>query len=353
MNLFFGLFLLLITSAIPADAQVFRERRLLRNRNQENVTPSPPEYSDLYYWAAHPFKKDFSDSIPLPLLNEPRDSAVDVFFLHPTSYIKDLQNANMNADLRDAELNKATDAKTILMQASVFNASCRVFAPRYRQAHLKAFFRFKSQASQDALELAYQDLKKAFEYYLGHWNNGRPIIIASHSQGTIHAIRLLKEFFDGKPLQKKLVCAYLIGWQIKPDEFTSIPIGDSSGATNCFVGWRSYKMNETDRLVKNENGGSVCVNPVSWTTNTGLVPKSRHLGAVGKDFNGLHKELLDTKIDSRYQVLGVELPENFTGKFERLTNLHVADYNLFYLDIRNNVKERVNAYFKKYKREGS
>jgi hypothetical protein len=45
-------------------------------------------------------------------------------------------------------------------------------------------------------------VKTAFLYYLQHYNNGRPIIIASHSQGATHGKRLLKEFFDGKELQK-------------------------------------------------------------------------------------------------------------------------------------------------------
>ena len=52
-----------------------------------------------------------------------------------------------------------------------------------------------------AFDFAYEDIKKSFEYYLQHYNNGRPIIIASHSQGTTHALRLLKEFFENKPLQ--------------------------------------------------------------------------------------------------------------------------------------------------------
>ena len=54
-----------------------------------------------------------------------------------------------------------------------------------------------------------EDVKAAFQYYLEHYNNGRPIIIASHSQGTTHAKRLLKEFFDGTALQHQLVAAYL------------------------------------------------------------------------------------------------------------------------------------------------
>ena len=47
-----------------------------------------PVYTDLNYWAAHPWKKDPSDSIPRPLTNEIRDSSADVFFLYPTSLTK-------------------------------------------------------------------------------------------------------------------------------------------------------------------------------------------------------------------------------------------------------------------------
>ncbi len=46
------------------------------------------------------------------------------------------------------------------------------------------------QKSIDAFDLAYEDLKTAFENYLKHYNKGRPIIIASHSQGSLHALRL-------------------------------------------------------------------------------------------------------------------------------------------------------------------
>ncbi len=83
----------------------------------------------------------------------------------------------------------------------MFNGSCRVFAPRYRQAHLKAFFMRSSNKSVEAFDTAYSDLKSAFEFYLLHYNKGRPIIIASHSQGTLHAIRLMKDFFANKPLK--------------------------------------------------------------------------------------------------------------------------------------------------------
>jgi hypothetical protein len=43
-----------------------------------------PDYSNLNYWAAHPWKKDPSDSVPKPLrVGFIKDSAVDVFLYIP------------------------------------------------------------------------------------------------------------------------------------------------------------------------------------------------------------------------------------------------------------------------------
>ena len=326
----------------------FRERKEQQRKNRSgDIVPSPPDYSKLYYWAAHPGKWDYSDSIPSFLKNEVRDTSVDVFFLHPTTYTNNFQNAKMSADVNDSILNHQTDIRTILYQASVFNGSCRVFAPRYRQAHLKAYFQISSDQSKKAFDLAYADLKTAFQYYLDHWNQGRPIIIAAHSQGSMHAVRLLQEFFDGKPLQKQLVCAYIVGWQIKKDDFKSLKFGNSPSQTGCVVGWRTYKKDKEDFLIKKENGNSLCVNPVSWTTDNNWTSKEMHKGAVGKDFNKLISKKIRVEVAPGINILWVEIPEEIEQKSElasRLGNFHILDYNLFWMDIRENVKQRIDAY---------
>src|SRR6188474_2543106 len=157
-----------------------------------------PDYSDLNYWAAHPLKWDPSDSVPKPLRKEKIDSLVDVFFLHPTIYTMDLKDSSLNADIDDAYLNAKTDYSSILYQASVFNQHANIYAPRFREAHISAYFTNDTLASINAFATAYADIKTAFEYYLKNYNHGRPIIIASHSQGTTHALRLLKDYFDNK-----------------------------------------------------------------------------------------------------------------------------------------------------------
>lgn len=349
------LFLTLIFLKTISYSQSLQERIKLRTEKRngtgsENFISAPPDYSNLYYWAAHPSKWDPSDSIPSFLKNEIRDTSVDVFFLHPTTYANDFRNSNMNADVDDSILNHQTDIRTILYQASVFNGSCRVFAPRYRQAHFKAYFQMNSEQSTNAFDLAYQDLKTAFQYYLEHWNRGRPIIIAAHSQGSMHAVRLLKEFFDGKPLQKQLVCAYVVGWQIKKDDFKNLPFGNSPSETGCVVGWRTYEKGKENFLLKRENGNSLCVNPISWAIDNNWTSKSMHKGAVGKDFNKLISKKISVAIAPNINILWVEMPEELEKNSElasRLGNFHIVDYNLFWMDIRENVKQRVDSYLHK------
>ena len=200
-----------------------------------------PDFSDLDYWAASPFKEDPSDEVPKDLENSVKDSLADVFFIYPTSYTDLKMPDGWNADIDDSKINSKTDKESILYQASVFNKYCRVFAPRYRQANLEAFYTKNKNAANAALDTAYQDVKNAFEYYLEHYNNGRPIIIASHSQGTWHAGRLLKEFFEGKPLEKQLVCAYIIGLPVFTDYFSELKPCEDSTATGCFVSWRTFR----------------------------------------------------------------------------------------------------------------
>ena len=302
---------------------------------------SIPDYSQLDYWASHPWKKDPADSVPAGIKDRTQDSLVDVFFIHPTTYTRNKKE--WNADINDAYLNAKTDYSTILYQASVFNQHARLFAPRYRQAHLSAFFTNSREAS-DAFDTAYADLKQAFEYYLAHYNNNRPIIIAGHSQGALMAKRLLKEFFDGKPLQQKLVAAYVIGWPVQQNYFTSIPVCESASQTGCFCSWRTFRTDFLPGYVKNEKRPAAVTNPLSWTTKETYADRSENLGSVLRNLNKVFPATTDAQIHSG--VLWVSKPRFPGSVFFFTRNYHIADINLFYMNIRQNVEERIQAYSK-------
>jgi hypothetical protein len=304
-----------------------------------------PDYTDLQYWAAHPWKWDPSDSVPAPLRGQWRDSSVDVFFLHPTTYTSLKKKKGQNAVIDDAYLNAKTDYTTILYQVSAFNQQCRVFAPRYRQAHIQTFFMTDKEKAAEAFSLAYEDLKAAFEYYLQHWNNGRPIIIASHSQGSLLAERLLKEFFEGKPLQQKLVVAYVIGWPVPKEYFTEMKICSDSLQTGCICSWRTFRKNYVPIWLRKEKGNSYVTNPLSWTTDDSFVSRNYNTGSVLKNFNKIHLHTTDAQIGNG--LLYTRKPK-FPGSFLFVTkNYHVGDINLFYVNLRENISRRIAMYWKK------
>lgn len=304
-----------------------------------------PDYGNLNYWAAHPWKKDLSDSVPKPLRkNYKKDSTADVFFIHPTT-LTAKEDERWNAPIDDAIINAKTDYGTILYQASVFNEQCRVFAPRYRQAHIKAFFAGEKEVAP-YFEMAYEDVKAAFEYYLKYYNTGRPIIIASHSQGTKHAASLLKEYFEGKPLQNKLVCAYIIGLPVPDNYFTAIPACKDANSTGCIISWRTFKSGYIEpNFVAKENFKAIVVNPLSWTTDSVHISSSNNNGGVLFKFNKIIPHVVDAQIHNN--VLWTSKPNMFGKIFFRKKNFHVGDINLFYMNIRENVKHRIEIYWKR------
>ncbi|MEO5997635.1 MAG: DUF3089 domain-containing protein [Chitinophagaceae bacterium] len=302
-----------------------------------------PDYSSLNYWAAHPDKKDPSDSVSNSLLKYTiPDTVADVFFLHPTT-LTSYEDTSWNADIDDTSLNTKTDYSSILYQASVFN-ECRVYAPRYRQAHIRAYFSPDTVSNKKAFDLAYEDITNSFQYYLDHYNNGRPIIIASHSQGSTHAQRLLKDFFENKPLKNKLVVAYVIGMYIPNTYFKDLKICSDSLQNGCVAGWRTFKNGyEPDFVIKENNSGWV-TNPLTWATTNAYASYEINQGGVITNFSKLRKGITDAKIHDG--VLWINRP-HLPGSFLlRMKNFHVGDINLFYLNIRQNVRQRVNAYVK-------
>lgn len=304
-----------------------------------------PDYSNLNYWAAHPWKWDPSDSIPKPLRKQYiKDSTVDVFFLYPTSFT-DMEDERWNAPIDDAVINAKTDYGSILYQASAFNEQTRVFAPRYKQANLKAYFTKDKMRAVVAFEVAYADIKNAFQYYLDNYNNGRPIIIASHSQGTMHAGRLMKEFFDGKPLQNKLVCAYVIGMPTPENYFKNIPSCKDSLSTGCFVGWRTFKSGYTEQsYIASEKFKSIVTNPLTWTNTNEYAKCSKNTGGVLKKFNKIKPGVVDAEVHEN--ILWCCKPKFFGNFLIRKKNYHIGDINLYYTNIRSNVKTRISMFWK-------
>ncbi len=302
----------------------------------------PTDYSSLDHWAAHPTKDDTADRVPGQTeLSDQSQMKADVFFIHPTTLTGHEGEAYWNADVDDAVLNKRTDESTIIFQASIFNAAGKVYAPRYQQAHVQAFYTQDTVSKQKSLELAYQDVKRSFEYYLNNWNNGRPFILASHSQGTIHAKQLIKELIDGQSIQDQLIAAYLVGIVVNKDEFVNIEPCENPTDINCTISWRTFRndIKEGEYVTSNK---VLVTNPLSWKTDKVYTPKEMNKGTILKDIDKVYGELVDAQVDNG--ILKVSKPSFFGSIFYTTKNYHIPDMNFFYFNTRDNAKERVEMY---------
>lgn len=311
---------------------------------KDSPIPADIDYSSTENWAALPDRKDPADAVPIKsaLKDEQLYANADVFFVHPTIYTY-IPNTpfQWNANIQDQYLNRKVDSSTILNQASIFNAAGRVFAPRYRQAHYYAFVTPNKADKDAALQLAYTDVKKAFEYYLNHYNQGRPFIIASHSQGTIHATQLIKEYIDGKALQKQFVAAYLIGIATPKNTFQQIEPCKNANQTGCFVAWTTFQQGYLPPWHPGKPTELVSTNPLTWTLDENFAPKELNEGGVSYGFKYV-KHFADAQ--NHQGILWINTPYVFGRSFVRIKNWHQADMNLFYAPIRNNAKNRVSAY---------
>jgi hypothetical protein len=300
-----------------------------------------PDYSKPEHWSALPFRTDVADVLPRnEVWRSDSLKAVDVFYVHPTTYQKgDLWNAALD----NRKQNRLVDKYPVRLQASVFNADCRVFAPRYRQAVVDVFYN-PSDDGISALDLAYGDVSAAFRYFIEHFNDGRPFIIAGHSQGTHHARRLLAEFVDTTKLHHRFIAAYIIGLTVNEGMYQNLRMCETRDETGCYISWMTYKeghMPKWDYHLTTE-----CVNPLSWKRDTLLVDRSANLGAVVLSTRRISRKSTSARIHRKAGEMEILWVRTRAPWFQAMKNLHVADYGLFYMDIRANVKDRIDAFRK-------
>lgn len=344
MNFFCGrklLLLFLLPSLFSCSG-----RYLLHSSFEESPVPPAPDYADEKNWASLPWVKNNSDSVPGKQKRpEPDDPAVDVFFIHPTAFTKKPNDQyQWNASVTNQKINRKVDDGTILYQASVFNRSCNIYAPRYRQAQISAFYPRKQPDGKKALDLAYSDVKAAFEYYLQHYNNGKPFIIASHSQGTYHAQKLLCEFLQDSLLSRQLVAAYLIGLPVIADSMSKLPPCTSPDETGCYCSWNTYAKNYFPKYYENGLKYAVCTNPLNWKTDESYSPDSLNLGGVLYNFRKIYPALCDAQIHQG--MLWIRKPDVALLKILPVKIYHAGDINLFYFNVQQNVAARIGAYMK-------
>lgn len=288
------------------------------------------------------------------------DKKVDVFYVYPTIYAgKDPKNMLIS----DSSL-RAKAQSLLVSQAGVFSPHTNLFAPFYRQQSgafqsMEAGNGGKDAFKDPVFQVGAEDVENAFNYYLKNLNPDRPFILASHSQGTMTLINLMRERFNDPALQKRLVAAYLIGYSITNDDLEKYPwmkLAQTKDDIGVIITFNTEGENAGPSPVLLP--GALCINPLNWTTDSTYANSSANLGA--KFFNEVNGELLEeipnfaaAHIDIRKGVLIVTDMKTPQSEQIDLVNLgrwpkgvyHKYDYAFWYNNLQQNVSDRIESYF--------
>lgn len=319
---------------------------------------SAPDYTKLDAWIANPRLSDdpsrWQPEGAFPLEGRP---GVATFYVHPTTY---LERDRWNAPLDPGGQTEARTRLFVRSQASVFTPNTEVWAPRYRQAAYGAFL-LKSDDAQKALDLAYLDVAAAFDEFLRQAGD-RPIILAGHSQGALHLERLLREKIAGRPIVKRVIAAYVVGWPISITTDLpklGLPPCRRFDQVGCILSWMTFGDPANPDLIFHEweqtrgfNGRQrqqkdvLCVNPISGIQN-GAAPPRDNGGTLIPSADLQSATLSPGRVGAGCKdgllIINGDIPA-FVPPPLFGNNFHVYDYALFWGSIRRDAMTRFSAW---------
>ena len=357
-----------LTVLVIAGAVAYRifEQDLMRwvmvPKTEFKEVPMPPgaNYRQSALWLARPgLQADPSRWTP-PGLEPTAEPRVSVFFIHPTSF---LETSSWNAPLDDEE-SQWRARLFVRSQASAFNSVGEVWAPKYRQAAFGAFLTTKRDA-QRALDFAYRDVAAAYGQFLREAPAGRPIVLAAHSQGSLHLRRLLHERIKGSPEAERIVAAYVIGWPVSMTaDLPALPLPacETADQAGCVLSWQSfaepadpkqvtevYDQSTGPGGVSRAGTAMLCTNPLTGAIG-GEAPAAANRGTLIPSADFRSAEFRRAAVSARCDLRGFLL----IGDNDRVpemgpyvlpgNNYHVYDYALFWANIRADAERRVDAF---------
>lgn len=318
-------------------------------------------YADPAMWISRPDKANDParwrpEGAVAPAAGEPKYA---VFFVHPTSY---LEKAQWNAPLDDASANSRARL-FVRGLASPFAGASEIWAPRYRQAAFGAALTTAPEA-QKAVDAAYRDVAQAFDYFLAQVPADMPIVLAGHSQGAVHVLRLLHERVAGKPLQQRIAAAYPVGWPVSLEHdlpALGLPACKSGGQAGCIVTWISFaepadpgEWLEVYRASAGFDGKPrgdspiLCVNPLTGVEG-GSAPATANIGTLVPNVELNNGTLMIRAVPARCDKQGLLLigdPPKMGPYVLPGNNYHVYDVPLFWANLQQDVARRMSTWAK-------
>ena len=297
---------------------------------------------------------DYTDARNWAYWQEGKDKAVDCFLICPTVTLGGVGNYNLTLDDgQRGELRAFVGA--LNMERGIYDASCTMYAPYYRQISLAAY-KLPPREQEQYLQVAYEDVRAAFQAYLKQSN--KPVVLAGFSQGADMCIRLLKEFGADAAVAKRLVACYAIGWRITEKELAAYPhlkMAQGAADIGVIVSFNSESPAVESSLMVPAGVKTESINPLTWRTDNNYASAMHNKGACFTDYSAnikkeepyfcgawLDAERGTLKINSKITaqayppVLDIFAPGVF----------HIYDYQFFYRNLQENVKLRTGAYWR-------
>jgi len=315
----------------------------------ERAAPRPPDYERRGNWARYP---DGEETLAA-------EHAAG-FYIHPTTW----PGSEWNATVPDAEARPAVDA-AVASQASVLDACCAVYAPRYRQAASAAVF--DQRGNRDpAYGLAFTDVVRAFTHFAERTGE-RPIVLLGHSQGALHAERLLNEVIAGNDaLRKRMAVAYIAGIPVPlgsyQDRLSNFEPCRKADDTGCVASWITYGPTGDARAVQfgiamrfpryqRQDGGLdvQCSNPLNWSAPSEWTPAKANPGSVAPALPGQGRRASIPGVAGAWCDQGIlRLDRTPAAPFDTLmlpqASYHYYDVSLFHAALSANASLRAQAW---------
>lgn len=306
-------------------------------QRQQNEVEVAIDYSDTTYWYS------CGDTT----------KAADVFYVYPTvSTISFVDNdSSWFADITLPEVREEANGNQRFNK--MLYGEYNFYAPYYRQMIFEAY----SQPTPflDSLaQIAAKDVDDAFQYYMAHYNHGRPFFLMGHSQGSQLLIELLKRGMTEEQRQL-MVAAYCIGYHVTAEELAAYPEALKPATDSLMQGLIIFNsVTDTTAISMVSRGDVVGINPTTWTMTTDTIPAEFQLGMA--KYNEARNSILIVPCPTRtilykHTTVCPDLnPEMvFVPALEQMFpkgNLHFADSWLYGGNIVENMRCRLNHFEK-------
>lgn len=307
---------------------------------------TPSDYSSPDNWA----------SLPLKL-----DKKADTFYIYPSAYISTAKGAPEIVPIDDETMRKGA-LGNIELNCGVFSESTNVYVPFYRQSNLAAI---AGLSGDELLEFQSReqrtDIYAALDYYFEHYNNGRPFILAGHSQGSVMLKLVLREYMQEHPeYYKRMIASYVLGYSITNEDMEINPnlrFAERADDTGVIVSWNTEGPGNEDNLCVLP--GALAINPLNWKRDATHASTAENKGSriIVNSYTNTVNDLIPGIADAQVDVArGVVICSNGSLPYTKVDDLgipavfgaksyHNGDYLFYYYNIKENVEVRTAAWF--------